>query len=329
MPSRRRRRRWTPTRWWSQAQREQGPCGPPAPWAMGRRPWSNMAAPCWSQTWAPWSSTATMRRRKKTSDPWGVSGEISCWGEKGYKIKSLDLSVYLSVLCVIKVLCVMCPSWFVTRPLPPPPPQGTPLPSSPYVLPSWTILTSRTRTRQPSSRRTTTTTSRRSSLATTSSPRTSSPTTGRYHRTETLTLWVTSSTLCMECCKTEKKPHLSESSICNNLSPSLCPAEELGLWGAADAPQCLGSHDGAGDRGAQAALHCQKTAHSGCHGCQEETTAELLNAPPVCPVDFKELRWPHWKAAAVPPDTQLASPWISIPAPSFQTLESLWEFPTK
>lgn len=59
-------------------------------------------------------------------------------------------------------------------------------------------------------------------------------------------------------------------------------AEKPGLRGAADAPQCLGSHDGERDWGAQAALHCQKTAHSGCHGCQEETTTELLNVPRRC-----------------------------------------------
>lgn len=65
-----------------------------------------------------------------------------------------------------------------------------PPPSSPYVLPSWTTLISRTPTRRLSSRKTTTAISRQNSLATTSSPKMSFLIIGRSRRMETLTLWV-------------------------------------------------------------------------------------------------------------------------------------------
>lgn len=55
------------------------------------------------------------------------------------------------------------------------------------------------------------------------------------------------------------------------------PVEEPGLRGAAVASHCLGPNDGAGDRGASTTLHCQKAAHPGCNGCQEEKTTELLS----------------------------------------------------
>lgn len=90
IPPRRRTLRWTPTLWSSRARREREPCGPPAPWATGRRPWSNTAAPCWSQTWAPWSSTATRRRRRKTRAPWGVSGTLSFFFFKQYLLHVLQ-----------------------------------------------------------------------------------------------------------------------------------------------------------------------------------------------------------------------------------------------
>lgn len=38
-------------------------------------------------------------------------------------------------------------------------------------------------------------------------------------------------------------------------APFVCAAEESQLRGAADAAECTGSHDGAGDRGAAPALH--------------------------------------------------------------------------
>lgn len=70
-----------------------------------------------------------------------------------------------------------------------------------------------------------------------------------------------------------------------------CPVEEPRLWGAPDAPECLGSHDGAWDWGAPTALHRQEAAHPGCNGCQEEKTTELLSVSslsPSCPgLSFK------------------------------------------
>ncbi|CAF99337.1 unnamed protein product [Tetraodon nigroviridis] len=124
--------------------------------------------------------------------------------------------------------------------------MDTPPRSSPCARRSWTISTSRTRTKRPSSRRT---------------YNHNQPQEPGYHihaKNVFPDNW--------------KVPQDGDFDFLKNLD-----FEEL-----AAAPHRPGSHDGAGDRGAQAALHRQKTAHPGRHGRQEETAAELLNRPPCC-----------------------------------------------
>ena len=46
-----------------------------------------------------------------------------------------------------------------------------------------------------------------------------------------------------------------------------------------DASKSTGSHDGTGDRRTASEIQCEEAAHPGCHGCEEEETAEFLTTP--------------------------------------------------
>lgn len=45
----------------------------------------------------------------------------------------------------------------------------------------------------------------------------------------------------------------------------------------ADAVKSAGPHDGTRNRRASSKIHCKKTTHSGCDGCEEKKAAKLLS----------------------------------------------------
>lgn len=57
----------------------------------------------------------------------------------------------------------------------------------------------------------------------------------------------------------------------------LYPVKKSKFRRTTDAVKSAGPHDGTRNRRASSKIHCEKTTHSGCNGCEEKKAAKLLS----------------------------------------------------